>query len=66
VLYKSFSGLLQEKDPAAFQFLSNFTWTAEDQNEVAVAINDGTDPLEAGQAWVDANEDVWSAWLPAA
>jgi glycine betaine/proline transport system substrate-binding protein len=66
VLYKSFSGLLQEKDPAAFQFLSNFTWTAEDQNEVAVAINDGADPLEAGQAWVDANEDVWSAWLPAA
>lgn len=66
VLYKAFSGLLEEKDPAAFQFLSNFEWTADDQNEVAVAINDGTDPLEAGQAWVDANEDVWSAWLPAA
>jgi glycine betaine/proline transport system substrate-binding protein len=66
VLYKAFSAGLEEKDPAAFQFLSNFQWTADDQNEVAVAINDGTDPLEAGQTWVDANEDVWSTWLPAA
>jgi len=66
VLYKAFSAQLEEKDAAAFEFLSNFQWTEEDQNGVALAINDGTDPLEAGQAWVDANPDVWEAWLPTA
>jgi glycine betaine/proline transport system substrate-binding protein len=66
ILYKAFSAGLEEKDPAAFQFLSNFQWTADDQNSVAVQINDKVDPLEAAQTWMDANEDVWSAWLPPA
>lgn len=66
VLYKALSADLETKDPAAFQFLSNFSWTDADQNSVALAINDGTEPLEAAQIWVDANESVWSAWLPAA
>src|SRR3972149_1234399 len=66
VLYRAFSADLATKDPAAFEFLSNFSWTPEDQNQVGVAINDGTDPLEAGRAWAAENEDVWSAWLPQA
>ena len=66
VLYKAFGVDLEAKDPAAFQFLSNFNWTAEDQNSVGVAINDGTDRLEAARAWMADNEAVWSAWLPAA
>ena len=66
VLYKAFGAQLEEKDAAAFEFLSNFQWTEEDQNGVALAINDGTDPLEAAQVWVDANPDVWEAWLPPA
>ncbi len=66
VLYKAFSGQLEEKDAAAFEFLSNFSWTDEDQNGVAVAINDGTDPLDAAQVWVDANSSTWQGWLPAA
>ena len=66
VLYKAFSADLATKDPAAFEFLSNFNWTAEDQNQVGVAINDGSDPLEAGRAWAAENEEVWSAWLPQA
>jgi glycine betaine/proline transport system substrate-binding protein len=66
VLYKAFGADLATKDPAAFEFLSNFQWTDVDQNSVGVAINDGTDALEAAQVWVDANTDVWQAWLPAA
>ena len=66
VLYKAFSSELETKDPAAFEFLSNFQWTEVDQNEVALAIQEGTDGEEAAQAWLDANPDVWEAWLPAA
>jgi glycine betaine/proline transport system substrate-binding protein len=66
VLYKAFSADLETKDPAAFEFLSNFQWTAEDQNPIGLAIQEGTDPLEAAQVWVDANQDIWQAWLPTA
>ena len=66
VLYKAFSSELETKDPAAFEFLSNFQWTEEDQNEVALAIEEGTDPAEAAQTWIDANTDIVDAWLPAA
>ena len=66
VLYKAFSAELETKDPAAFEFFSNFTWTEEDQNSVALAIQEGTDPAEAAQAWIDENTDVVEGWLPAA
>jgi glycine betaine/proline transport system substrate-binding protein len=66
VLYKAFSAELEGKDAAAFEFFSNFQWTEEDQNEVALAIQEGTDPAEAAQAWIDANQDIVEGWLPAA
>jgi glycine betaine/proline transport system substrate-binding protein len=66
VLYKAFSSELEMKDPAAFEFLSNFQWTAEEQNVVAQAIQEGTDGEEAAQEWIDANESTWQTWLPAA
>lgn len=66
VLYKAFSAGLETKDPAAFEFFSNFTWTEEDQNAVALSIQEGTDPAEAAQAWIDENADVVEGWLPAA
>jgi glycine betaine/proline transport system substrate-binding protein len=66
VLYKAFSAQLEEKDPAAFEFLSNFGWTEEDQNSVALQIQEGAEAEEAAQAWIDAHQDVWQAWLPAA
>lgn len=66
VLYKAFSADLETKDPAAFEFLSNFTWTEEDQNGVALEIQDGTDPSDAAQTWIDANTDTVQSWLPAA
>jgi glycine betaine/proline transport system substrate-binding protein len=67
VLYKAFSDQLAEKDPAAFEFLSNLQYTDEDQNEIALAVDQGGESLEdAAQAWVDENEDVWTEWLPQA
>jgi glycine betaine/proline transport system substrate-binding protein len=66
VLYKAFSAELSDKDAAAFEFLSNFAWTEEDQNSVALAIQEGTDPAEAAQTWIDANQDTVQSWLPAA
>lgn len=66
VLYKAFSAELESKDAAAFEFFSNFQWTEEDQNEVALAIQEGTDPAEAAQTWIDANQDTVQGWLPAA
>jgi glycine betaine/proline transport system substrate-binding protein len=66
VLYKAFNADLETNDPAAFEFLSNFQWTADDQNQVALAIQEGTDPEEAAQTWLDEHPDVWQGWLPAA
>jgi glycine betaine/proline transport system substrate-binding protein len=66
VLYKAFSAELETKDPAAFEFLSNFQWTEQDQNEVALAMQEGAEGPAAAQAWIDANRDVVEGWLPAA
>ena len=66
VLYKAFSSELEGKDAAAFEFLSNFNWTADDQNEVALAIYDGTDPEQAAQDWIDANPELVASWVPPA
>ena len=67
ILYKAFSDQLETKDPAAFAFLSAFSYTNDDQNEIALAVDDGGMAIEdAVQEWVDANEAVWSAWVPAA
>ena len=66
VLYKAFNADLQTNDPAAFQFLSAFEWTADDQNSVALDIQSGTDPEEAAQTWVDAHSDTVQSWLPTA
>lgn len=66
VLYKAFSADLATKDPAAFEFLSNFEWTEEDQNQVALEIQEGTDREAAAQTWIDANQGSLDNWLPSA
>ena len=54
---------IEEGGPAA-TLVENFTWTNEDQNEVALAIaKDGMDPADAAQEWIDANQDKVDAWL---
>ena len=49
---------------AAYTLVKNFSWTNDDQNSVAAAINAGKTHDEAGKAWVDANEAKWKAWIP--
>ncbi len=65
VLFKAASGMLEEKDPAVFTFLENFTITTEDQLEMLPTVEiDGEDPAAVAAEWVSSHEDVWSSWLP--
>jgi glycine betaine/proline transport system substrate-binding protein len=64
-LDKYISKSLEEKAPTAAQFIKNFQWTAEDQNEVANSItNENMSREEAAKKWVDENESTWQAWIP--
>ncbi|PZH00229.1 glycine/betaine ABC transporter substrate-binding protein [Streptomyces sp. NTH33] len=48
----------------AAAFLKKFTWTTEDQNEVALMIADQKlTPAEAARKWVEGHESTWKAWL---
>jgi ABC-type proline/glycine betaine transport system substrate-binding protein len=39
--------------------------TNADQDAITFAMDvEGQDPQVAARAWVDANEAVWSTWLP--
>ncbi|GAA3099284.1 ABC transporter substrate-binding protein [Streptosporangium carneum] len=49
----------------AYQLVKNFSWTNEAQNAVADDIaNNGMSVEDASRKWVEANESVWSAWIP--
>ncbi|MGW7464451.1 ABC transporter substrate-binding protein [Streptomyces xantholiticus] len=49
----------------AAEFLKNFKWTTEQQNEVAQMIaGEKMSPEAAAEKWVKANESTWKAWLP--
>ncbi|MEV8389567.1 MULTISPECIES: ABC transporter substrate-binding protein [unclassified Streptomyces] len=49
---------------SAARFLENFTWTTEQQNEVALMIAEQKlSPEEAAGKWVKANEPTWKRWL---
>jgi glycine betaine/proline transport system substrate-binding protein len=64
-LYKAFNQDLQADAPAAYALLSAMSYTNEDQNAIALDINNGTDPDAAAQKWLDANTDVWQPWVDA-
>ena len=64
-LFKAFNDGLEAKGPAAFAFLSAFSYTNDDQNGVGLDISDGMDPADAAQKWIDANPDVWQPWVDA-
>ncbi len=63
-LLKIFSAQLEAKDPAVQTFLSNMNYGSDAQIEMLANLNGGMSVEEAAQAWVDAHEDVWRAWLP--
>ncbi|WP_077800374.1 ABC transporter substrate-binding protein [Streptomyces sp. JHA26] len=49
----------------AAEFLENFRWTTEDQNQVSLMIAEQKmRPEEAAEKWVDSHESVWKEWLP--
>ncbi|MGZ5212900.1 MAG: glycine betaine ABC transporter substrate-binding protein [Actinomycetota bacterium] len=64
-LYKAFNADLQTDAPAAFALLSAMSYTNDDQNAIALDINNGMSPEEAAQKWVDANPDIWQPWVDA-
>lgn len=63
-LLKIFAAGLKEKDADVHTFLSNMSYGSDAQIEMLAILNDGMTVDEAAQAWVDAHEDVWKAWLP--
>lgn len=57
-------GLVGEA-PDAYQLLQNMNYSTEVQISMVAAMElDGMAAEEAAREWVDANEAVWSAWLP--
>lgn len=53
-----------ESGTPAYDLVKNFNWTNDDQNIVAKYIaQDGMEPEEAAQKWVDDNPDKVDAWL---
>ncbi|MFJ9670434.1 ABC transporter substrate-binding protein [Streptomyces sp. NPDC101221] len=49
----------------AAEFLKNFTWTTEDQNEVSLMIAEKKmRPQVAAEKWVESHKSVWKKWLP--
>lgn len=64
-LQKFFNADFAKDGGEAAQFLKNFKWTTEQQNEVALMIADQKlSPDAAAEKWVKANEATWKAWLP--
>lgn len=63
-LMKIFSAGLAEKDANVHTLLSNMNYGSDAQVAMLGMLNDGMSVEDAAQAWVDANGDVWGAWLP--
>ena len=47
----------------AYTLIKNFTWTNDDQNQVAADITGSMSDDDAAKKWLDANPDKWKAWL---
>lgn len=64
-LFKIFWGGLAEAAPDVYTLLSNMNYSTEDQIQMIAAVElDGKSLEEAAREWLDANTDVWEAWLP--
>lgn len=65
VLFKIFWAGLAEAAPDVHTLLSNMNYDTDTQIELVAAVEvDGKSIDEAARDWVDANEAVWSGWLP--
>jgi glycine betaine/proline transport system substrate-binding protein len=64
VLFKMVWLGLQDKAPEAYSFLKKFSYTTEDQQEIAFAADSqGVSVGQAAQQWIEQNRDVWRPWL---
>jgi ABC-type proline/glycine betaine transport system substrate-binding protein len=54
---------LEDTHPAAYTFLDNFNWSADDMAAVMVDIQSGTSPEDAAAAWAAANEAKVNEWI---
>ena len=64
-LFKIVASNLKEEAPDVDQFLRNFNYSTKDQIEMIAAVElDEKSAEEAAQAWIEANEDTWQAWIP--
>ncbi|MFI1466390.1 glycine betaine ABC transporter substrate-binding protein [Streptomyces wuyuanensis] len=64
-LQKFFNADFAKEGGEAAEFLKNFKWTTEQQNEVALMIaGEKMSPEAAAEKWVKENEATWKAWLP--
>jgi glycine betaine/proline transport system substrate-binding protein len=63
-LFKAASPQLEAKAPDVAAFLRAFTLSLDDQQAMLQAVErEGATAAAATQAWIDANQPVWKAWL---
>ncbi|GEK91298.1 hypothetical protein AKA01nite_09200 [Alkalibacterium kapii] len=48
--------------PEAYEILDNFHWEASDMESVMLEIQDGADPEDAAENWIENNQDKVSEW----
>lgn len=53
---------LKKDKPEAHKVLDAFYWTTEDMEQVMLDINEGTDPEEAAEKWIEENQDKVKEW----
>lgn len=54
---------LEERHPDVFNFLDNFSWTAEQMGQVMIYIEEGMEPYDAARLWISENRGTVDAWL---
>nr|WP_298250789.1 glycine betaine ABC transporter substrate-binding protein [uncultured Halomonas sp.] len=57
---------LEEEMPEAFAILDAFEWDNETMGEVMLMQEEGDDPYEEAQKWVEDNQDIVQEWIDAA
>lgn len=53
---------LKEDEPEAYQILKNFQWETDDIQSVMLAIENGAEPEEAAQDWIEKNPEKVEKW----
>ena len=66
-VHKVVWGGFEEKWPAAYKMVSNFTLTNEDENWAIFEVdNNGRDVKDVAKEWLAKNESLWRGWIKAA